>query len=69
MLLKKRLAREIVAQFHGDEAAQEAEEHFTRVVQRGEVPEQMLEVSVQYLKQIHLEEQRDIIRHCVSLPF
>jgi len=37
MLLKKRLAREIVAQFHGAKAAQEAEEHFTRVFQKREV--------------------------------
>jgi len=62
MLAKKRLASEIVAQFHGDEAAREAEKHFTRVFQRGKLPEEMLEVSVQYLKQVHLEEQRDIIR-------
>jgi tyrosyl-tRNA synthetase len=27
-----------VAQFHGDEAARQAEEHFTRVVQKREVP-------------------------------
>jgi tyrosyl-tRNA synthetase len=33
MLAKKRLASEIVAQFHGDEAAREAEKHFTRVFQ------------------------------------
>jgi len=38
MLAKKRLAREIVAQFHGDEAAREAEEHFAIVFQRREVP-------------------------------
>jgi tyrosyl-tRNA synthetase len=37
MLLKKRLAREIVTQFHNAKAAQEAEEHFTRVVQRKEL--------------------------------
>ena len=39
MGLKKRLAREIVAQFHGDGAAQAAEAEFERVVQRGEVPQ------------------------------
>jgi tyrosyl-tRNA synthetase len=38
MLLKKRLAREIVAQFHGNEAAWEAEQHFTRVYQKREIP-------------------------------
>jgi tyrosyl-tRNA synthetase len=41
MLLKKRLAREIVAQFHSAEAAQEAEEHFTKVFQKREVPEEI----------------------------
>jgi len=43
MLLKKRLAREIVAQFHSLAAAQEAEEHFARVFQRREVPEEVVE--------------------------
>ena len=33
MELKKRLAREIVGQYHGPEAAQRAEEQFTRVIQ------------------------------------
>jgi len=44
MLLKKRLAREIVAQFQGAKAAQEAEEHFTRVFQRREVPEKITSI-------------------------
>ena len=41
MLLKKRLAREIVAQFHSPEEAQKAEEDFERVFQRKEMPEAM----------------------------
>lgn len=41
MDLKKRLAREIVEQFHGPEAATEAEAHFRRVVQRGEAPKEI----------------------------
>ena len=41
MLLKKRLAREIVSQFHGAEAAQEAEEQFIKVVQKKETPEEI----------------------------
>ena len=36
MVLKKRLAREIVAEFHDQKAAQEAEAHFESVVQRKE---------------------------------
>ena len=39
MVLKKRLAREIVEQFHDKKAAKDAEAEFERVVQRGEVPE------------------------------
>ncbi len=38
MEVKKRLAREIVAQFHSRAAAQEAEAEFERVVQRKEIP-------------------------------
>ena len=39
MGLKKRLAREIVGQFHDAAATRDAEAHFERVVQRGEAPE------------------------------
>jgi tyrosyl-tRNA synthetase len=39
MELKKRLARELVAQFHDAEAAREAERTFERTVQRREVPQ------------------------------
>lgn len=39
MSLKKRLAHEIVRQFHGREAADEAQEHFTHVFQKREMPE------------------------------
>jgi tyrosyl-tRNA synthetase len=41
MELKMRLAREIVTQFHSDEAAQAAEEHFTRVFRERELPEEV----------------------------
>ena len=47
MLLKKRLAREITSQFHGSEAGAQAEDHFTRVHQQRELPQDMPEVSVQ----------------------
>jgi len=43
MSLKKRLAHEIARQFHGKEAADEAQEHFTRVFQKKETPEEILE--------------------------
>lgn len=38
MILKKRLAREIIAQLYEEKAATEAEEYFTKVVQRREIP-------------------------------
>jgi len=38
MNLKKRLAHEIVRQFHGKLAADEAQEHFTQVFQNKEIP-------------------------------
>jgi len=41
MELKMRLAREIVTQFHSDEAAQAAEEHFTRVFRERELAEEV----------------------------
>ena len=46
MELKKRLAREIVGQFHDAAAARDAEARFERVVQRGETPEEMDTVSL-----------------------
>ena len=43
MTLKKRLAREIIAQLGGEPAALEAEKHFEKVFQRGEMPEEIPE--------------------------
>jgi tyrosyl-tRNA synthetase len=40
MNLKKRLAHEIVRQFHGKQAADEAQEHFTQVHQKREIPKE-----------------------------
>jgi tyrosyl-tRNA synthetase len=41
MNIKKALARSIVAEYHNPAAASEAEEHFQKVVQRKEVPDEM----------------------------
>jgi tyrosyl-tRNA synthetase len=43
---KLELARRIVRRSHGDEAAREAEEHFTRVVREGGAPEEVPEYEV-----------------------
>ncbi|MDH4269016.1 MAG: tyrosine--tRNA ligase [Dehalococcoidia bacterium] len=41
MNLKRRLAHEIVSQFHSKQAADEAQEHFTRVFQKREIPKEI----------------------------
>jgi len=46
MVLKKRLAREIITQLYDQKAATEAEEHFARTVQRKEVPEEIRQVKM-----------------------
>lgn len=51
---KLALARFIVARSHGDEAAKAAEEHFTRVVRRGEVPEDVPEIPLPEGDPVHL---------------
>ena len=43
MILKKRLAYEIVAQFHGVESAKEAEKYFSTVFQQRKLPEEIPE--------------------------
>lgn len=44
MILKKRLAREIVALYHGEEVAKEAQEGFEKVFSKGELPDDMPEM-------------------------
>jgi len=47
MAVKKRLAAEIVKQFHGDECALGAEEHFIKIFQEGEMPEDVVTLEVE----------------------
>jgi tyrosyl-tRNA synthetase len=46
MNLKKRLAMELVAQLHGREEALKADENFTNVFQKREIPEEIAEIEV-----------------------
>ena len=46
MEAKLELARFIVTRSHGEEAARQAEEHFTRVVREGKTPEEIPEVAL-----------------------
>ncbi len=48
MSLKKRLARELVTKLYDQKAATEAEQHFTKVFQKGELPEEVKEVLVSF---------------------
>ncbi len=48
MTIKKRLAREIVTQLYSQKAAAEAEEHFTKVFQKKEVPEEIAEYRLSF---------------------
>jgi tyrosyl-tRNA synthetase len=51
---KLRFARFVVARAHGEQAARRAEEHFTRVVRRGEAPAQVPEASLPREDPVHL---------------
>jgi len=46
MTLKKRLAREIVTRLYDQKAATEAEEHFVKVFQKRELPEEIRQVKI-----------------------
>jgi tyrosyl-tRNA synthetase len=54
MEAKLELARFIVRRSHGDDAAREAEAHFTRVVREGEAPQDVPEVDVPEADPVHL---------------
>jgi tyrosyl-tRNA synthetase len=54
MELKLELARFIVARSHGEEATRLAEEHFARVVRRGEAPESVVEAVLPAGETLHL---------------
>jgi tyrosyl-tRNA synthetase len=51
---KLALARFIVARSHGEEAAKQAEAHFTRVVREGQAPDQVREADVPAGDPVHL---------------
>jgi len=54
MEAKLALARFIVRRSHGEEAAAQAEAHFTRVVREGQAPEEVLEIDVPEGDPMHL---------------
>ena len=64
MVLKQRLAREIVAQFHGSVAVQAAEEYFNRVHRRRETPEDIpqFEIKVSGLVRLNASAKAGISR-------
>jgi tyrosyl-tRNA synthetase len=54
MEAKLRLARFVVTRAHGEEAAREAEAHFTRVVREGRAPEEVSEAALPTGDPVHL---------------
>ena len=54
MEAKLRLARFIITRAHGEEAAQAAEAHFTRVVREGQAPEEVPEVALPDADPVHM---------------
>jgi tyrosyl-tRNA synthetase len=48
MILKKRLAREIIMQLHNRKVAEAAEGHFNRVFQKRELPQEIAEYRVSF---------------------
>ncbi|HUS82514.1 MAG TPA: tyrosine--tRNA ligase [Dehalococcoidia bacterium] len=67
MDVKKRLAREIVTDLHGAEAAHKAEESFERTIQRGELPQEAKEVVFRHedwleVQRHGLDSQREAFR-------
>ncbi len=72
MILKKRLAREIVSQLYDQKAASEAEENFTKVFQKRGLPEEIKlgtksGVSLQdYLVENHLAKSRSGARRLIE---
>jgi tyrosyl-tRNA synthetase len=68
MILKKRLAFEIVSQFHSSQKATEAEEHFSQVFQRHKVPEDAQVVTKSEIPEgIVLKTEPDFIVDITSL--
>ncbi len=53
MELKKKLAREIVTEFHNDEAASQGETFFEKTVQKKELPDEITEISISKLHELH----------------
>jgi tyrosyl-tRNA synthetase len=51
---KRRLARILVAKFHGDEAAQAAEAHFDRLFKQHDIPEDVAEFPLPDGDPVHL---------------
>ena len=69
MQVKKRLAREITAQFHDGPAADAAQQHFERVVQRRDLPEDMPDFEFRpYTGQTYTSGPREILDDPTGAP-
>ncbi|MFW6118605.1 MAG: tyrosine--tRNA ligase [Chloroflexota bacterium] len=68
MNLKKRLAHEIVRQFHGKQAADEAQEYFTQVFQNREIPKEIY-ARAEFRGTGHLTARPEVSRDITSLLY
>jgi tyrosyl-tRNA synthetase len=57
MILKKRLARELVTQLYDQQAATRTEEHFEKVVQKRELPEEIAEYKIPFSKLVYRQRE------------
>jgi tyrosyl-tRNA synthetase len=66
MILKKRLAREIVTQLYNEKEAQEAEAHFEKTVQRKELPLEIKEHKISFIT-LATEEELSTVSNAYNL--
>jgi len=69
MILKKRLARELVEQFHDKKAAKEAEAHFEKVVQKKELHEVHIKGSIDIKGSVEVIHSRDMPKWLLNNNF
>lgn len=63
---KRRLARSIVAEWHGDDAAQAAEDHWTRTVSQGNIPDDIPDAPIDFAGADAVEVALPVLLHDIG---
>ena len=63
---KRRLARSIVAEWHGDDAAQPAEDHWTRTVSQGNIPDDIPDAPIDFAGADAVEVALPVLLHDIG---